>query len=171
MPATSIETTRRALADHCGCAAVTTALGATCWPIGPAGPIVTVDPAQATITVTTTRQRTTIPYQHPAQAGQLAAHAWACDAALSIADAAHRAGGTIETYGPDADSPAAARIYGRSVYCRIYQHYDGHHALTIEARRPDGSAAIIWDSTSQRPMPSGPALARALTETIETDHA
>lgn len=160
----SIEDTRQALADQCGCAAVTTALGATCWPLGPAGPIVTVDPAQHTITVTTTRQRTTIPYTHPAQAAQLAAHAWACDAALSIADAAHRLGGTVETYGPDADSPAAARIGGRSVYCRTYQHASGSVTLTIEARRADGSAEALWDSASQKAMPSGPALARVLTE-------
>ncbi len=160
----SIETTRQALADHCQCTAVTTALGATCWPLGPAGPIITVDPAQHTITATTTRQRTTTPYTHPSQAAQLAAHAWACDAALSIADAAHRCGGAVETYGPAADAPAAARIYGRSVYCRIYQHASGALALTIEARRPDGGAAIIWDSADGRQMPSGPALARALTE-------
>lgn len=160
----SIEATRRALANQHGCTAVTTALGATCWPLGPAGPIVTVDPAQATITVTTTRQRTTIPYTHPAQATCLAAHAWACDAALTIADAAHRLGGTVETYGLDADSPAAARIGGRSVYCRTHQRSDGSVTLTIEARQPDGSARILWDSDSQKAMPSGPALARVLTE-------
>ena len=167
----SIEDTRRALAAHCGCTAVITALGATCWPLGPAGPVVTVDPYQQTITATTPRQRTTIPYQHPAQAGRLAAHALACDAAISIAAAADQLGGTVETYDADADSPAAARIRGRSVYCRIYQHAVGSITLSIEARRPDGHAAIIWDSHGGKPMPSGPALARALTKTVEADNA
>ena len=159
-----IEATRQAIADHCGCTAVVTALGVTCWPLGPAGPTITVDPYQCTITATTPRQRTVIPYQRPAQAGQLAAHTWACDAALSIADAAARIDGITETYGPDADCPAAARIAGRSVYCRIYQRHGGRLELTIEARRPDGHAVIIWDSASQKTMPSGPALAHAITE-------
>lgn len=164
-----IEATRQALASHCACTAVITALGATCWPLGPTGPVVTVDPHQRTVTATTTRQRAVVPYRHPAQAYQLAAHVWACDAAISIAAAADQLGGTVETYGADADSPAAARIRGRSVYCRIYQHLDSSIALSIEARRPDGHAAIIWDSADGKPMPSGIALAAAITEEADTN--
>lgn len=160
----SLEATRQALANHCGCTAVVTALGVTCWPFGPTGTIITVDPYQHTVTATTTRQRATVPYQNPAQACQLAAHVWACDAAISIAAAADQLGGTVEAYGAAADSPAAARIRGRSVYCRIYQRQSGSYSLTIEARRPDGSAAIIWDSAAGKPMPDGAALADALTE-------
>lgn len=160
----SLEATRRALASNCGCTAVITALGATCWPLGPTGPVVTVDPYQHTVTATTTRQRAVVPYRHPAQAMQLASHVWACDAAISIAAAAGQLGGTVETYGADADSPAAARIRGRSVYCRIYWHLDSHVSLVIEARRADGHAAIIWDSADGKPMPDGIALAAALTE-------
>ena len=167
----SLEATRQALANHCGCTAVITALGATCWPLGPTGPVVTVDPYQHTVTATTTRQRAVVPYQHPAQACQLATHIWACDAAISIAAAADHCGGTVETYGPAADSPAAARILGRSVYCRIYHLQSGAYSLTIEARRADGSAAILWDSAGGKPMPDGIALARALTETVEADNA
>lgn len=160
----NLEATRQALASHCDCTAVITALGATCWPLGPTGPVVTVDPYQHTVTATTTRQRAVVPYQHPAQACQLAAHVWACDAAISIAAAADQLGGAVETYDADADSPAAARIRGRSVYCRIYQHLDLSIALSIEARGPDGHAAIIWDSVEGKPMPDGIALAAALTE-------
>lgn len=167
----SLEATRQALAAHCGCTAVITALGVTCWPLGPAGPVVTVDPFQATVTATTTRQRAVIPYQHPAQASQLAAHVWACDAAISIAAAADQLGGTVETYDASADSPAAARIGGRSVYCRVYQHLDSSISVSIEARRPDGHADIIWDSADGKSMPDGIALAAALTEVVEADNA
>lgn len=159
----SLETTRQALAGRFGCTAVITALGITCWPLGPTGPVVTVDPYQRTITATTTRQRSVVPYRHTEQACQLATHVWACDAALSIAAAADQLGGTVETYDANADSPAAARIRGRSVYCRIYQA-DRTVRLTIEARRPDGSVAIIWDSAAGRAMPDGIALAAAITE-------
>lgn len=165
----SLETTRQAIVNHCGCRATITALGITCWPLGPAGPIVTVDPYQRTITATTTRQRAVVPYQHADQACQLAAHVWACDAALSIAAAADQLRGTVETYSADADSPAAARIRGRSVYCRIYRHLDSSISLSIEARRPDGHAAIIWDSADERAMPDGIALAAALTEETDTN--
>lgn len=165
----SLETTRQALVDRYGCRAVMTALGITCWPLGPTGPVVTVDPYQRTITATTTRQRAVVPYRHTEQAGQLATHVWACDAALSIAAAADQLGGTVETYGAGADSPAAARIRGRSVYCRIYQHLDSSIALSIEARRPDGHAAIIWDSADEKSMPDGIALAAALAEEADTN--
>ena len=165
----SLEATRQALASHCGCTAVVTALGATCWPLGPMGPVVTVDPDRRTVTATTTCQRIVVPYRHPAQACQLASRVWACDAAISIAAAADQLGGTVETYGADADSPAAARIYGWSVFCRIYQHLDSSISVSIEARRPDGQTVIIWDSADGRTMPDGIGLAAALTQEAGLD--